>query len=677
MYHSLTSLLQTWRDKRQPDIAHLAEALTNSLLAGNPRAALGASKKTADRAAWRAVESQYDPLDFPRLTAAARGGSQNDVHEQVQRLRAWNHPSFAQGLLTLLKNPPYAGIKSRPLLESIFEALEDTQDVRLVKPARALAKRYLSIVNSSTGGWIVSELERIAKAVASHEPPELSAAQRAEFEHIVQSLPSKHRPPTNAPEESGYDIDALLAEVYRYPNDDEKRLALAEALVDEGDERGEFITLQIAATKGSLTSEQQERLKTLATPARLAGWAQPLSMSGNCEFARGFPVAIGLYKTAMKSLGDPAWATIERIENAEKIPVKSLAEFLDHPCLANVKSISPLTAKGLASLDHRLRLWTSLTISDDGTLDAHLLRRCPELRELTLWLRGGKARRDPHLLGELLHLRKLALHDHGPTGNVGVCIPPTVQEAVVHGEVAPGIFADASGLEKLMLWPPKLASGHLEGLSRLTWLDVRAHEFDVDAFELVPTLTTLIISKPGQSDSLPERIFYPLRALKHIDLMYARISAEDLAPLQQLEEIRNHWVNINDVPHLPHLHTFHCMLPRTVTEIKRFLQRNPTVRHLEFCWNSNSQLWISDPIEERCEREWRLFGEVVSRSGLESWSSEADVRVVREGDGWRLEVAEKKNIFEWGFARLVRKIMETFGISADSLSPALRAHVLR
>ncbi len=673
MNHQLASLLETWREHRQPEIADLAEAVINSLLAGHPRPDIGATKKSADRALWREVAAQRDPLDFPRLIASARGGTQVDVKLQVQFLSGWDHPGMGRGLLALLENPPYAGIKSRPMLEEIFEALERTRDVRLVKPARTLAKRYLSIVNSSTGGWIVSELERIGKALEALSTPPLSAEQRAQVDDIQQSLPAEFRPLEQAPESSAQDLEALLSDVYAHPDDDEKRLVFARALQNEDRDRAEFITLQIGAARGTNTPEQSARLKELTTHARLAGWAQPLSMNGECEFNRGFPVAIRLYKTASISHDEKAWATIERVEAVNTFSQKAAVEFLDNPSLANIKSVSAISSKVLAALQNRVRVWNTLTLTDDTMLDTQLLQRVPELRELKLNLRGGRASQPPRLLWDLPHLQRLTLSiGNTPKGTLPQ-IPPTVTKVVVDGDVTPGLFAFASAVEELRLWPQKIEKAHLEGLMGLKSLYVRAYQFEADILEATPALQALKIMMQKTETILPHRMLYPVKGLKGLDLMYTRLGPDELVPLVELEELRNHWLNIDGVPTLPRLTRFHCMLPRTVAEIERFLERNPQVRELDFCWNSGSQLWFSGDPEPSCNRAWEHFFEVLARSGIVSWGNEDKVRVTRGELGWTIAAKESLYTYEWSLRGLVQKIINTFGIEPKMVTPSVSA----
>jgi hypothetical protein len=99
----LPGLFEGWRARRQPTVARLVEAISAALLAEAPRPLLGASKKASERELWWAVHETRDVLDFPRLMAAARGGSQQQVRAQVEALAEWQHPAFAAGLLSLLE----------------------------------------------------------------------------------------------------------------------------------------------------------------------------------------------------------------------------------------------------------------------------------------------------------------------------------------------------------------------------------------------------------------------------------------------------------------------------------------------------------------------------------------------------------------------------------------------
>lgn len=103
------------------------------------------------------------------------------------------------------------------------------------------------------------------------------------------------------------DGDALFTTVLEHPDDDGARLAYADWLTEQGDERGELIVLQINRARGRVPAEARKREKLLLTRNRtalLGPLAQSVRLS-SLEFARGFPVTADLYSNtpAARELG--------------------------------------------------------------------------------------------------------------------------------------------------------------------------------------------------------------------------------------------------------------------------------------------------------------------------------------------------------------------------------------
>lgn len=628
----LPALLAVWRARRTPEIGDLAEAVTTALLLESPRPALGASRKAAERQAWREVEAARDPLDFPRLVAAARGGAQDEVKAQVLALLTWDHPGMARGLLAILESPPYAGIKSRPLIEVILEGLRATRDARCAAPARALAKRYLTIVNSSTGGFILDQLEGIADVIAGLPSPELAPSEQAFVEAVLARLPPEARPAPPPAEPEGPSIDELFALVYASPDDDAPRLVLADALLLRGDERGELINLQLAERRGPLDAAARARLAELSTPGRLAAWALPLSKAGQCSFERGFPHAITLYsKGASTTFGDVAWTTIRKIAEIEKLSKKATVELLDHPTLAGVREISALSAAALAALDSRPRGWTGLTLLAEAGADVRLAQRCPSLERLAVRLSGASERAPETMLEGLPRLVELDLRYFGNDSAGRVRVPPTVRRMSSHGLVADGVFQGATQLRALTFWTPEVRRGQLVGLESLEDLDVRARRFEPDPFAPLEGLRSLTVGLERERRIAPA-LLAPLSKLRRLDLTYLHCERAHVEHLAELEELRDWWVNVADVPPLPRLASFHAMLPVEVDDIAALLERIPSLRSLAFCFNSQSSLWFTSG---RAAKAWERLREIVAGSSLTSFSIDGGVELTRdEGGEW-------------------------------------------
>lgn len=664
----LPSLLDAWRARRAPEIADVAEAVTAALLLESPRPALGASRKKADREAWRDVESSRDPLDSPRLIAAARGGTQDEVKAQVEALLTRDHPGLARGLLAILESPPYAGIKSRPLLEVILEGLRGTRDARCVAPARALAKRYLAIVNSSTGGWITEQLERIADAIATAPRPALEPGEDAFLEAVVARLPPEARPAPPPTEPGGPSVDELLALVYAAPDDDAPRLVLADALLLRGDERGELINLQVAARREPLDEDGRARLAKLTTPGQLAAWALPLSKAGECTFERGFPHAISLYSKGLGStLGDPTWSTIRKIEGVEKLSKKATVELLDHPMLAGVQEIATLSAAALAALAPPARPWTALTVSATAGDELPFAQRCPSLERLALRFSGAAEAVREDLLDGLPHLAELELRYYGNDSAGRVRVPSTVTRMASHGRVADGVFQRATGLRTLTFWTPEVRRGQLVGLERLEELDVRAGRFEPDAFTPLEALTRLTIGLE-RDRRIDAAVLAPLTRLRRLDVTYLRCERAHVQHLLELEELLHWWTNVGEVPPLPKLTSFQAMLPVEVDDIAGLLSRIPSLRSLAFCFNSQSSLWFT---EKRAPKAWEELGEIIKSSTLTSFSIDEGVELTRDDTGaWsRLSLRGARHD-DYRNSDLYQSLIATFPVRALEDSPS-------
>ena len=543
---------------------------------------------------------------------------------------AREHPGLAQGLLAILESPPYAGIKSRPLLEIILDGLRATRDARCVAPARALAKRYLAIVNSSTGGWITEQLERIAGAIAADPRPVLEPSEQAFLEAVVARLPPEARPAPPPMEPDGPSVDELLALVYATPDDDAPRLVLADALLLRGDERGELINLQIAARRGPPDGDAGARLAKLTAPGRLAAWALPLSKAGECTFERGFPHAISLYSKGLGStLGDPTWSTIRKIDGVEKLSKKATVELLDHPTLAGVQELATLSAAALAALAPRPRRWTALTVSATAGDELPFAQRCPSLERLALRFSGAAEAVREDLLDGLPRLAELDLRYYGNDTAGRVRVPSTVTRMASHGRVADGVFKGATALRALTFWTPEIRRGQMIGLERLETLDVRAGRFEPDAFAPLEALTRLTIGLE-RDRRIDAAVLAPLSRLRHLDVTYLRCERAHVQHLLELEELRHWWTNVGEVPPLPKLAVFHAMLPVEVDDIASLLARIPSLRSLAFCFNSQSSLWFT---EKRAPKAWEELGEIIRGSALTSFSVDEGVELTRDESG--------------------------------------------
>lgn len=82
-------------------------------------------------------------------------------------------------------------------------------------------------------------------------------------------------------------VDALFEQIARAPDDDGSRMVLADLLLERGDPRGEFISLQLAREHGDESERTKGRLRILLG-RHARQWLPPGVAPEQVEFRRGF-----------------------------------------------------------------------------------------------------------------------------------------------------------------------------------------------------------------------------------------------------------------------------------------------------------------------------------------------------------------------------------------------------
>lgn len=118
------------------------------------------------------------------------------------------------------------------------------------------------------------------------------------------------------------DITALFLAVYDAPKDLARRQVLADALMEAGDPRGEFITLQLDGSSRSrkraqklLDRHERDWLAPLRLALRVVKSNQlnlPRHRLGHTEWRDGFLVSADVWLTG-NLVNEPAWATVESL----------------------------------------------------------------------------------------------------------------------------------------------------------------------------------------------------------------------------------------------------------------------------------------------------------------------------------------------------------------------------
>lgn len=625
----LPRLLKAWPRVRHPRLGDAIDGLTALLEARPP---LPATKKRADLDAWTKLEARGDVNDFPRLMAAARGGQQADVLRQAEALASRDDARFATGLLTLLEDPPYAGVASRPLLTALIKLLLATKDKRAAEPAWELASRYIGIVNSSTGALVVERLEALASSLDALPEPDLEGVALELCELAEQLAPPRRR--LQRPKSSA-NFDALFELVTQSPDDDGPRRVLADALLESGDGRGEFIRKQL---DGQPTDDTQ---------ADVARWLQPLKMAGAVTCERGFPSAVAVYKSAEKSSSLTQWRTVRSVSELQKLTIKGTVALLDSPQLKNLRDVRPITSDVLDVLAPAPRAWTKLHISNLPSPAANSLTRFTELEQLTLAL--GVAPPES-LFTPTPRLTRLEL-------------------SVASGTMPPALLTPLTSLRTLKVvgkseglrFPEALETVNLEGdvsdadFSRCTRLQsLRCSALALSASPKIPSLQRLHLSTNGEtrgleglsglkhlalsySSTLAPGFLSPLRGLISLELAYAKnLTAAHLTGLEELVHLGGMWTTWSGLPALPHLRSFDCMAPSNSEPLAELLERAPNLEFLSLGWNSSSDLYFHDGPRFEAHEGWKQLSALLRNSRVRVLDFHESIAFVRDDGGpWR------------------------------------------
>ncbi len=146
-------------------------------------------------------------------------------------------------------------------------------------------------------------------------------------------------------------FDAVVAS----PDDDAPRQVLADALLERGDLRGEFLALQLLSARGVATPAQQQREEALRADHQQRwlreipglGESPVIVEGGTVQFHRGFPRSAVLTPRG-EGVDSPTWRLLERLDVVSHdgpVPRELAA-----PALGRLEVLTGLDGPGLAVL---------------------------------------------------------------------------------------------------------------------------------------------------------------------------------------------------------------------------------------------------------------------------------------------------------------------------------------
>jgi len=384
---ALEALIDAWGRTPSPELAACIES-ASALARTSPSDLRGRTKIAI--AAWSKLARSPTAADVPALLESLADVLWRDARARLVLVATWRwDPRVDELLVKLLETLPY-GSKSKPLYKAVIALAGRICDPLLIDRIEQAKIRTLEIRFGELGEWIQGALEELVRELRAQVVPGTKPSSTvAAIRDALATARSKQ------PVEAG----ELLQSIYDRPDDTARRLVYADALLDQGDARGELITLQC---QDALTAVQRRRESALLKKHGRAwlGELAPIIRPG-FRFERGFLAACSVdpkKRTRIAPLvGHPAWSTVHTLADSALIAL--------HPIMRALRTLEfqPNHARYHEDLDDSWRellagaerpierlYFADVDRDTDSDQQVPLLARCdalPSLREL--YLGGG------------------------------------------------------------------------------------------------------------------------------------------------------------------------------------------------------------------------------------------------------------------------------------------------
>ena len=364
-------LLEAWRTARAPAVAELIGLL-----------------------------DARQPDELPATLAAVLTPRVSTTLERFTPLLRVDDPRVSAYALFELERLPFTTPGAQPLLEAFIRVIVARKDSRLLPASKQIREGLRTrLTRAPVRDAVLAELDDAVAVLKAREPGSDDAS-RALHDSLRARLA-----PLAAPAQSE---EALLAAIYARPADDGPRLVYADWLLERGEPRGEFITLQFKRRAGSAGVDQREGQLLKKYGKQWLGPLAPVLSFGKgysgTTFERGFISTADIILSVGQKL-EPLWAaapwrTVEHLTGNWPLRLLSLAPL---PALRSIDRT--LTGDTLAELRrgrHQLEA-DSIELNDD-VRDWALVRAVfPRVRAVAVWGQGTPT------LATLEHYAKLGL----------------------------------------------------------------------------------------------------------------------------------------------------------------------------------------------------------------------------------------------------------------------------
>jgi uncharacterized protein (TIGR02996 family) len=439
---ALRLALELWRAAPWPALAELVDRL-GERAAGAP---VRAASEREVQEAWLARARARRPEDlgplleaFPRKLLARDDGAAwwrpgfieqryAPLRARIAELAAWPlDPRPAAPLLELVARAPWQAVNEdgfHAVYDPLVAEVARTADERLLPRIRRLAHRPTSKIQMARaylGEALARAAERVEARLADRPPlaPEDAARARALLARLDDG---RHAAPAPAAAVAvAATPDALLAAALATPDDDAPRLVWADALLERGDPRGEFVALQFKAARGEATEADLRRMRGLQQRHGKSWLGDNLAaVLVRCGFARGLLDEAELAQNAAAdpavwaaACREPALATVRTLHRGRGNEAH-YAAFVTSPALCSLVDIEVGSRAVLRKVVASGRPFTTLRLArPPSAADLRALDALPALRLLSFSGRAQAAALLRQLEGQPL-LGRLAAIEYRP-----------------------------------------------------------------------------------------------------------------------------------------------------------------------------------------------------------------------------------------------------------------------
>jgi uncharacterized protein (TIGR02996 family) len=317
---ALAPLLAAWRTQPSDRLSEVIEMV--SLRTRTPAPVRG--KTAAAIAAWDEAAAKAGPHDLPGLLETLADVRSGEAAKRLAVIAGhMPDPRVDAALVDLVHAVPYRATATKPFWTELFALASNITDARaLVRLDTANADG----VAATMASWLRTRIATLREDTAWKR--KATSAASPVLDEIADLLgPRKASIGT-------LNLDALLHAIHDAPGDDAPRLVYADALLERGNPRGEFIALQIRKP-GDREARRREKELLDQHGKQWLGELAPVIMAGYV-FERGFLAECRIDNRHLdrvkKLVGHPGWATVRSIEGSALIAL--------HPSMKALRELS-------------------------------------------------------------------------------------------------------------------------------------------------------------------------------------------------------------------------------------------------------------------------------------------------------------------------------------------------